>query len=67
MISVSVTYQGKNRKLSLKPGSDVGEVLGKAGINRETVIVRRSGEIIPDNETLRDRDRLEVLRIVSGG
>jgi thiamine biosynthesis protein ThiS len=67
MISVHVSYQGKGNKVSVKDNSEVGEVLEKAGINKETVIVRRSEEIIPDNEKLNDKDKLEVLRIISGG
>jgi sulfur carrier protein ThiS len=67
MISVHVSYQGKKSRISVRPGSEVGEVLEKAGINKETVIVRKGEEIIPDNDKLKDKDRIEVLKIISGG
>jgi len=43
------------------------EVLRLAGLNPDVYLVRRKGEIIPDDEVVRGGDRLECLRVVSGG
>jgi sulfur carrier protein ThiS len=67
MISVSVSYQGKNNMVSVKSGANIGDVLEKIGINRETVIVRLGGEIVPETEKLKDKEGIEILRIISGG
>jgi sulfur carrier protein ThiS len=67
MISVDVSYLGKKSRVSVKGSAKVGEILEKIGINKEAVIVRKGQEIVPDNESLKDRDRIEVLRIISGG
>ncbi|MCK4497189.1 MAG: MoaD/ThiS family protein [Candidatus Aenigmarchaeota archaeon] len=36
-------------------------------INPETVVVLRNGEVVPDFEELENKDRIEILDIVSRG
>ncbi len=67
MFSVTVLYEGKRKTVKAKEKHNIRDVLESAGINPETVIVRRGNEIIPDTEKVRDRDKLEALKIVSGG
>lgn len=48
-------------------GRTVGELLKQLKINPEVVIVTRNDEVITESEKLSDKDRLELLSVVSGG
>jgi thiamine biosynthesis protein ThiS len=48
-------------------GATVLELLRKLGVNRETVLVRINGKVGPEEQPLRDGDRVEVFQIVTGG
>lgn len=66
-MKVSLRYLEKNKNVELPVKANVADLLEKAGINSETVIVRRDKEVIPETENLKNGDKLEALRIVSGG
>jgi len=48
-------------------GDTVLDILERAGINPETVLVKKKDSIIPDDEELEDGDSITVMKIVSGG
>lgn len=48
-------------------GKTVKELLRQLKLNPETVIVVRNAEVITEDEPLRNKDRLEILSVVSGG
>jgi len=64
---VRLKYLGKNRNIELPSKAKVSDLLDKSGINPETVIIKRGKEIIPDTEVLKDKDKLEAIKIISGG
>ena len=66
-MKVFVSYKGKKEIVQLKEKSSVRQLLEKMEINPETVLVGRKGEIIPETEQIRDKDRIELIRTVSGG
>ena len=43
------------------------ELLQELGINPETVLVIREGEVITEEETLNNNDKIELLSVISGG
>ena len=45
----------------------VAELLQKIGMNPETVIVSVNGNIVPEQTKLKKSDKVDVLRVVSGG
>ncbi|MBU0456513.1 MAG: MoaD/ThiS family protein [Nanoarchaeota archaeon] len=45
----------------------VKELLLQLDINPETVIVTKDNEVITEEELLKDKDRLEILSVISGG
>ncbi|MFQ6088098.1 MAG: MoaD/ThiS family protein [Candidatus Methanofastidiosia archaeon] len=47
-------------------GEDISEILEKVGFNTSSVILRRNGEVIIEEEVL-DGDLVEVIPVVSGG
>jgi len=66
-MNVSVVFGKIKKKLILGSGATAYDALKKAGINPEMVLVKREGKIIPDAEKLKDNDKLELLRVVTGG
>ena len=67
MAKARVLFEGEAKEVSFTGRKDVMEVLRLAGLNPDVYLVRRKGEIIPDDEVVRGGDRLECLRVVSGG
>ncbi|MEW6592386.1 MAG: MoaD/ThiS family protein [Candidatus Hadarchaeota archaeon] len=45
----------------------ISEILASLGVSRETVVVSLNGKIVPEEETAKEGDRLEVLPVVTGG
>lgn len=58
---------GKTKTLELKRGAVAEEVVRLLGMNRETVVVRRGGNPIPECEPLANGDLLEIITVISGG
>jgi sulfur carrier protein len=48
-------------------GKKVKELLKQLNINSETVLVVRNNEVITEDETLADKDRIKLLSVISGG
>jgi thiamine biosynthesis protein ThiS len=55
------------RKLELKKVSTIAGALKQAGINPETVLVKRDGELVPQDALVKDGDSMETIKVVSGG
>lgn len=67
MPRVSLVYQGKRRKFIVPAKSTVSDLMKKAGVNKQTVLIKVGDQIIPDDEKLKGGERVEALVIVSGG
>jgi len=67
MITIEVYYREKKKKLKMKSTSTIEDVLETLGINRETVIVSRNGEIVPEIEKIKNGDKLKIVDVVSVG
>jgi sulfur carrier protein ThiS len=63
-MAVTVVYEGGHKK---GKGSTVAEVLRSVDINPQNVLVRLEGEIVPDDMKVREGQKLEALKVVSGG
>ena len=55
--TTKIIFKGKNLK----------ELLTQLKINSETVIIVRKGEVIIEDEFLKNKDKLEILSVISGG
>ena len=56
-----------NKIVDVKNGSNVFAALEAAKINHETVLVKRKKQLIPHDATLKDKDELELITVISGG
>ena len=54
-------------QLAIEKTLMVKEALQKLGYSSETHLVVRDGELLNDNEPLRDGDRVKLVPVISGG
>lgn len=68
LMKVKVRVWGRDEtELDLPEGSTVEELLGRLGIERETVVVKINDKISPESERLSDGDEVLIIPIVTGG
>ena len=57
----------RNQQFEVKPGSTLRIALIKLQIQPDTVLATRDGELITDDEILRDGDCIKLVSVISGG
>jgi sulfur carrier protein len=61
-------YIEKDKKdISLAYKGKVSLLLKKLQINPETVIVVRDDELLTDDDLVKDKDKLKIMSVISGG
>lgn len=53
--------------MKIKCDTTIAKLLEELGVNRETVLVSKNGEITLEEDTLKEGDKVEIIRIISGG
>lgn len=66
-VIVEVIHEGNRRIVNLGEGVRIENLLNELGINRETVLVRLNNEVCVEEETLKDGDKVEIIKAISGG
>jgi len=57
----------RNKEYEIKPGMTLRMGLIKNNILPETVLAIRNGELITDDEIVRDGDVIKLVSVISGG
>ena len=57
----------RNKEYEVKPGMTLLSALQKISVIPESVIATRDGEMILDDEILRDGDVVKLVAVISGG
>jgi len=57
----------RNKEYEVKPGMNLQAALKKCDILPESVIATRDGEMILDDEILKDEDVVKLVAVISGG
>jgi sulfur carrier protein ThiS len=57
----------RNKEYEVKPGMTLLSALHKISIVPESVIATREGEMILDDEILKDGDEIRLISVISGG
>ena len=57
----------RNKEYEVKPGMTLLAALQKINVIPESVIATRDGEMILDDEILRDEDVVKLVAVISGG
>jgi sulfur carrier protein ThiS len=64
---VTVKLILRDKEYEVKPGMTLLSALNKNNIVPESVIATRAGEMILDDEILRDEDVVKLIAVISGG
>jgi len=57
----------RDQEFEVKAGMTLRHALEKIGVNRETVLATRNGELITDDEILQSGDVIKLIAVISGG
>jgi len=57
----------RNQEYEVKHGSTVRIALQRIGVEPDTVLATRDGELITDDEIVRDGDVIKLVSVISGG
>jgi len=61
-IKVLIGKENSGKSLEVPKGQTIESLLKKLHINPQTVIVSRNGDIVPEQETLEEKDSLRIIR-----
>ena len=66
---ITITFLLRKQEIPLEAENTlmVKEALQRLGLSSETHLVVKNGELLNDNEPLRDGDRLKLVPVISGG
>ena len=57
----------RNKEYEVKSGMALLDALKKCGIAPESVIATRDGELMTEDELLKDGDVIKLIAVISGG
>lgn len=66
-INVFFDRENKEKTIDLDMNSSVKDLLTKMNINPVTVLVSRDNNIITEDETINDKDKIKLISVISGG
>ena len=66
-MDITVKYGNKDKNIEIDSNQRVSDIMKKMDINAETVIVKVNGAIEPEDITLEKEDKIEIIKIISGG
>jgi sulfur carrier protein ThiS len=62
-----VIFRFRNQEFEVNAGMTVRDALLKIDIQPDTVLITRGGELITDDEILREGDEIKLIAVISGG
>ncbi|MEA2003553.1 MAG: MoaD/ThiS family protein [archaeon] len=66
-MDIAVKYGNKDKNIEIDSNQRISDIMKKMDINAETVIVKVNGAIEPEDITLKKEDKIEIIKIISGG
>ncbi len=57
----------RDKTFPIASGMTIRHALEKLDINPDTVLPTRDGELLTDDELIRDGDRIRLVAVISGG
>jgi sulfur carrier protein ThiS len=65
--AVRVRLRNPDRDVEVPGGRQVRDVLREIGVDPDTVLVIRAGELVTRETRIEDTDELEIRPVISGG
>ena len=66
-MKIKVKIEGKTKTLDMEKDSNVRNIFEKLDESTEMYVVRRGKEIVIEEDKLKDGDKIEFIKVVSGG
>ncbi|HLD15909.1 MAG TPA: MoaD/ThiS family protein [Candidatus Nanoarchaeia archaeon] len=66
-ISVFLERENKKQRMEIKKGDTISSLMKKLKINPVSYISTVNDEVVTEEHVLKDRDKVEILSVVSGG
>jgi sulfur carrier protein len=57
----------RDQTYPIPSGMTIRHALERIGVNPDTVLPTRNGELLTDDELVRDGDRIRLVAVISGG
>ncbi len=57
----------RNQEFQVKNGMTIRKALQKLGIEPDSVLATRDGELITDDEIIKENDVIKLVPVISGG
>jgi sulfur carrier protein ThiS len=57
----------RDRRFEVPPGLTVRQALNKIDVELESVLATRAGDLLTEDEVLRDGDVIKLVAVISGG
>jgi sulfur carrier protein ThiS len=57
----------RDKTFEVKAGMTIRNALEKIGIEPESVLATRKGELLTDDETIKEDDVIKLVSVISGG
>jgi sulfur carrier protein ThiS len=64
---VSVTLILRDKQYEVRAGITARRALEEIGIPRESVLITRKGELITEDEVLKEGEVIKLISVISGG
>ena len=66
-VSVFLEREGKNQSIKIKKGDTIASLMKKLKINPVSYVSTVNDEVVTEEYNLKDKDKIEILSVVSGG
>jgi sulfur carrier protein ThiS len=66
-MTMKATLILRDKTFEVKAGMTVRSTLEKIGVEPESVLATREGELLTDEEIIQDKDVIKLVSVISGG
>jgi sulfur carrier protein len=66
-MKIKVVIDGKERVLKYKKGMKVADLARENNLVLSNYIVKVNDAIVPEDEKVKEKDKIEFLKVISGG
>jgi sulfur carrier protein len=64
---MEVLIEKTEKRIKIRFEGKVSDLLSRLKVNPETVIVVKNNELVTEEDTLQNRDKIRVMSVISGG